>query len=226
MRGLASWPDRRGLLLGRSTECASLAALLDGIRKGEGRALVLQGEPGIGKTALLEYLVDAASDITVLRAVGIESEMELAFAGLHQLLAPLLERLDLLPGMQREALEVVFGLRSGAAPDGLLVGLGILSLVSEFAAERPLLCVIDDAHWLDAGSALTLGLVARRLGAERVGIVVATRKPRPELRSISALDVRGLRPPDARALLANAVAFTLDAQVRDQIIDETRGNPR
>jgi DNA-binding NarL/FixJ family response regulator len=144
---------------------------------------------------------------------------------LHQLFLPLLDRLDRVSGAQLEALEVVFGLRSGAAPDRLLVGLGSLSLLSELAAERPLLCVVDDAQWLDAGSALTLGIVARRIVAERIGIVFATREPAHELRSLPALEVRGLPYPDARALLGSAVAFTLDEQVRDQIIAETHGNP-
>ena len=199
--------------------------LLDAVRRGEGRALVVRGEPGIGKTALLEHLIESAQDMAVLQATGVESEMELAFAGLHQLFFPLLDRLDRVSGPQLEALEVVFGLRSGAPPDRLLVGLGVLSLLSELAAERPLLCVIDDAQWLDAGSALTLGIVARRLVAERIGIVFATREPAHELRSLPALEVRGLLYPEARALLGSAVAFTLDKQVRDQVIAETRGNP-
>jgi DNA-binding CsgD family transcriptional regulator len=202
-----------------------LADLLEAIRRGEGRSLVLHGEPGIGKTALLEHLVESASDIAVLRAAGVESEMELAFAGLHQLFVPLLDRLDRLSGPQLEALEVVFGLRPGAPPDRLLVGLGVLSLLSELATERPLLCVVDDAQWLDSGSALTFGIVARRLVAERIGIVFATREPAQELRSLPTLEVHGLRYSDARALLGSAIAFTLDDQVRDQIIAETRGNP-
>jgi len=212
-------------LRGRSSECALLDQLLDAVRRGEGRALVVRGEPGIGKTALLEHLIESAQDMAVLQATGVESEMELAFAGLHQLFFPLLDRLDRVSGPQLEALEVVFGLRSGAPPDRLLVGLGVLSLLSELAAERPLLCVIDDAQWLDAGSALTLGIVARRLVAERIGIVFATREPAHELRSLPALEVRGLLYPEARALLGSAVAFTLDKQVRDQVIAETRGNP-
>jgi DNA-binding CsgD family transcriptional regulator len=212
-------------LRGRSSECAVLDQLLDAVRMGEGRSLVVRGEPGIGKTALLEHLVESASDMAVLQAAGVESEMELAFAGLHQLFLPLLDRLDRVSGPQREALEAVFGLRSGAAPDSLMVGLGVLSLLSELAAERPLLCVVDDAQWLDAGSALTLGIVARRLVAERIGIVFATREPPHELRSLPALDVRGLPYSDALALLRLTVAFTLDQEVRDRIIAETRGNP-
>jgi hypothetical protein len=212
-------------LRGRTTECALLADLLGAIRRGEGRSLVLRGEPGIGKTALLEHLVESASEMTVLRATGVESEMELAFAGMHQLFLPLQDRFDLVPAPQREALEVVFGLRTGRAPDRLLVGLAVLSLLSEVAAERPLLCVIDDAQWLDRGSALTLGIVARRLVAERIGIVFAARRPSEELRPLPALEVRGLRHEDARALLGSAVAFALDERVRDQIVVETRGNP-
>jgi predicted ATPase len=174
--------DRQAGLRGRPTECALLADLLGAVRRGEGRSLVLRGEPGIGKTALLEHLVDSAAEMTVFRAAGVESEMELAFAGLHQLFLPLQDRFDLVPQPQLEALETVFGLRSGTAPDRLLVGLAVLSLLSEVAAERPLLCVVDDAQWLDRGSALTLGIVARRLVAERIGIVFATREPSDELR--------------------------------------------
>jgi DNA-binding CsgD family transcriptional regulator len=217
--------DRQVGLRGRTTECALLADLLGAVRRGEGRSLVLRGEPGIGKTALLEHLVDSASEMTVFRAAGVESEMELAFAGLHQLFLPLHDRFDLVPQPQLEALETVFGLRSGTAPDRLFVGLAVLSLLSEVAAKRPLLCVVDDAQWLDRGSALTLGIVARRLVAERIGIVFATREPIEELRPLPALEVRGLRHEDARALLASEVPFALDEQVRDQIIAETRGNP-
>jgi len=212
-------------LRGRSSECARLDQLLDAVRGGEGSSLVVRGEAGIGKTALLEHLVESASDMAVLRAVGVESEMELAFAGLHQLFLPLFDRLDRVSGPQLEALEVVFGLRSGTVPDSLLVALAVLSLLSELAAERPLLCVVDDAQWLDAGSALTLGIVARRLVAERIGIVFATREPSRELQSLPALEVQGLLYHDARALLGSALAFTLDGEVRDQIIAETHGNP-
>src|SRR6476661_439846 len=184
-------------LRGRSSECALLDQLLDAARRGVGRSLVVHGEPGIGKTALLEHLVESASDMAVLRAAGVESEMELAFAGLHQLFFPLLDRLDRVSGPQLEALEVVFGLRPGAPPDRLLVGLGVMSLLSELATERPLLCVVDDAQWLDAGSTLTLGIVARRLVAERIAIVFATREPPHELQSLPALEVQGLLHHDA-----------------------------
>jgi DNA-binding CsgD family transcriptional regulator len=212
-------------LLGRAGECALMDGVLTDIRRGESRSLVLRGEAGIGKTALLEHLVASASDVTVVRAVGVESEMELAFASLHQLCAPLLDRLERLPGPQREALRIVFGLTGGSAPDRFLVGLAVLSLVSEAAEPRPLLCVVDDAQWLDGTSALTLAFVARRLFAEPVGIVFAAREPGEELRHLPDLEVRGLDDADARALLSSAVQPALDERVRDTIIAETRGNP-
>ena len=166
-------PGRRTSLRGRPSECTLLEDLIYAIRRGESRSLVLRGEAGIGKTALLEYLVEAASGLTVVRAVGVESEMELPFASLHQLCAPLLDRIERLPAPQRQALEVVLGLRADAAPDRFLVGLGVLTLFSDVAEERPLLCVVDDAQWLDQASALTLAFVARRLLAEPVGLVFA-----------------------------------------------------
>ena len=146
--------------------------------------MVLRGEAGIGKTALLEYLVASASGLRVVRAVGVESDMELAFASLHQLCAPLLDRIEELPAPQRRALETVFGLSDGAAPDRFLVGLAVLSLFAAEAEQRPLLCVVDDAQWLDRASALTLAFVARRLLAERVGIVFAAREPGLELEHV------------------------------------------
>jgi DNA-binding CsgD family transcriptional regulator len=215
----------RERLRGRAEECALLDGLAAAIRGGESRALVLRGEAGIGKTALLERLVESASDLTVLRAVGVESEMELAYASLHQVCAPLLDRLERLRQPQRQALEIVFGLGTGAPPDGFLVGLGVLSLLSEAADERPLLCIVDDAQWLDHASALTLAFVARRLEADPVGMVFAAREPGEELQHLPELDVRGLVNGDARALLSSAVRFKLDTQVRDRIIAETGGNP-
>ena len=212
-------------LFGRDDECALLDDLIGDVRRGESRSLVLRGEAGIGKTALLEHLVESASDLTVARAVGVESEMELAFASLHQLCAPLLDRLERLPGPQRDALRIVFGLSSGPAPDRFLLGLAVLSLVSEAAEPRPLLCVVDDAQWLDQTSALTLAFVARRLLAEPVGLVFAAREPGEELRHLPELEVRGLVDGDARALLSSTVPFALDGPVRDRILAETRGNP-
>ena len=175
-------PGRRTDLLGRASECSLLDGLIRDIRRGESRSLVLRGEAGIGKTALLEYLIAAASDLMVVRAVGVESEMELAYASLHQLCGPLLDRLESLPGPQRQALEIVFGLSAGAAPDRFLVALAVLSLLSEVSEERPVLCVVDDAQWLDQASALTLAFVARRLLAEPVGLVFAAREPGDQLR--------------------------------------------
>jgi hypothetical protein len=216
---------RRAPLRGRTNECGLLDGLLADVRRSEGRSLVLQGEAGIGKTALLEYLVESASDMTVLRAVGVESEMELAYASLHQLCAPVLSRLGRLPGPQREALKIVFGVAAGAPPDRFLVGLGVLSLLSDSAEQRPVLCVVDDAQWLDRASAVTLAFVARRLLAERIGLVFAAREPSQELQHLSGLQVYGLRNGDARALLGTAVRFGLDGRVRDRLIAETRGNP-
>ena len=218
-------PGRRPALRGRASECALLDDLVSAVRRGESRSLVLRGEAGIGKTALLEYLIASASDLTVVRAAGVESEMELAYASLHQLCGPLLDRLDRLPAPQRQALEIVFGLSAGAAPDRFLVGLAVLSLFSAVAEERPLLCVVDDAQWLDQTSGLTLAFVARRLLAEPVGIVFGAREPGEELRHVPELEVQGVRDGDARALLSSAVRFKLDEAVRDRIVAETRGNP-
>src|SRR5215208_3386879 len=212
-------------LLGRASECALLDELVAAIRRGESRSLVLRGEAGIGKTALLEYLIASASDLTVVRAVGVESEMELAFASLHQLCAPLLDRLPELPDPQRRAVEIVFGLSAGPAPDRFFVGLAVLGLFAAAAEQRPLLCVVDDAQWLDRASALTLAFVTRRLLAEPVGIVFSAREPGEELRHLSEMEVRGVRDGDARALLSSAVRFRLDERIRDRIIAETRGNP-
>jgi DNA-binding CsgD family transcriptional regulator len=212
-------------LLGRDSECRLLDALLADVGRGESRSLVLRGEAGIGKTALLQYLIESAADMSVVRAVGVESEMELAFASLHQLCAPLLDRLERLPPPQRQALETVFGRSSGPPPDRFLVALGVLTLFSEAAEERPLLCVVDDAQWLDQASALTLAFVSRRLLAEPVGIVFAAREPGAELQHIDDLEVRGLATTDARGLLGSVVRFTLDERVRDRLIAETRGNP-
>ncbi len=216
---------RHPALRGRAGECKLLDDLVAAVRRGESRSLVLRGEAGIGKTALLEYLVASVPDLTVVRAVGVESEMELAYASLHQLCGPLLDRLDRLPAPQRQAMEIVFGLSSGGAPDRFLVGLAVLSLFAAVAEERPLLCVVDDAQWLDHTSGQTLAFVARRLLAEPVGIVFGAREPGEELRHMPELEVRGVGDDDARALLGSAVRFKLDADVRDRIVAETRGNP-
>ena len=212
-------------LLNRQRERAALDGLLEDLRSGRGRALVVRGEAGVGKSALLEYVVGAAAEMRVARAVGVESEMELAFAGLHLLCVPLLDRLEGLPGPQRDALGVAFGLREGGAPDRFMVGLAVLTLLAEVAEERPLLCVVDDAQWLDRASAQVLAFAARRLLAEPVGLIFAAREPGEEFRGMADLEVRGLLNQDARTLLRSVVGFGLDEQVRDRIVAETNGNP-
>ena len=197
------------------------------VRTGHSRALVLRGEAGVGKSALLDYLVRHASGCTVARAAGIESEMELAYAGLQQLCAPFLDRLGRLPGPQRDALGTAFGLRDGGAPDRFRVGLAALSLLSAVAEARPLVCVVDDAQWLDTASAQALVFAARRLGAESVGLVFAVRESRGErhLDGLPEIPVSGLDDRDAHALLATVLTGPLDERVRDRIVSETLGNP-
>src|SRR5688572_27672987 len=187
-------------LRGRRSECESLSRLLENVRGGQSRVLVLRGEAGVGKTALLEYLVASASGCRIVRAAGVESEMELAFAGVHQLCAPVLSHLAHLPGPQRDALGTAFGISAGAAADRFLVGLAVLSLLSEVAEERPLLCVVDDAQWLDRASAQVLGFVARRLLAEPMAMVFAVRDPSEdhELGTLPVMVIGGLSDPDAR----------------------------
>ena len=180
------------------------------------------GEPGVGKTALLEYAAGRASGCRVVRAAGVQSEMELAFAGLQQLCAPMLDRLDRLPVPQRDALRTGFGLSAGPAPDRFLVGLAGLSLLSDAAEEQPLVCLVDDEQWLDSASAQVLGFVARRLAAESVGLVFAARVPGAELAGLPELAVGGLRAAQARALLDSALAGPLDERVRDRLVAETR----
>jgi DNA-binding CsgD family transcriptional regulator/sulfur carrier protein ThiS len=212
-------------LRGRDAECAALEGLLEAVRRGESGALVVRGEPGVGKTALVEHMFESADDVRVARAVGVQSEMELAFAALQQLCGPMLDRLDRLPGPQQEALRVAFGLSGGEAPDRFVVGLAALSLLSEVAEERPLLCVVDDAQWLDQASALALAFVARRLLAESVAVVFVTREPSQELIGLPELVVEGIGDADARELLDFGLPGPLDERVRDRIVAETRGNP-
>jgi DNA-binding CsgD family transcriptional regulator len=215
------------MLLGRCAEREAIERLLANARVGRSGVLVVRGEAGIGKTALLEYARGVASEFRVERAAGVESEMEFAFAGLHQLCAPMLGWLGALPDPQQAALGVAFGLRAGEPPDRFLVGLAALSLLAEVAEERPLLCLVDDAQWLDAASAQVLAFLARRVEVERVALVFGLRDPSrvdvytglPELR------VDGLEEADARALLAAAVRAPLDERVRDRVIAEARGNP-
>ncbi|MGA8125036.1 MAG: AAA family ATPase, partial [Mycobacterium sp.] len=212
-------------LVGRHRECAVLDRLIDAVRAGESRALVVSGEAGVGKTALLDYLAGQASECRVERAAGVQSEMELPFAALHQLCAPMLEKLRAVPAPQRDALKIAFGMSSGSAPDRFLVGLALLSLLSEVAEEQPLVCVVDDEQWLDRASAQVLGFVARRLGAESVGLIFAARVPSSDIAGLPDLVVERLGDRDARALLEAALTAPLDARVRDQILAETRGNP-
>jgi DNA-binding CsgD family transcriptional regulator len=214
-------------LQGRKTECAALDRLLAQARAGQSQVLVLRGDAGVGKTALLGYVHEQASGFRVARASGVESEMELAFAGLHQLCTPMLSSLAGLPGPQRDALGTVFGLSTGEAPDRLLVGLAVLGLLSEVAEERPLVCLVDDAQWLDQASAQALAFVARRLLAEPVALVFAVREPSEEqqLGGLPLLTVEGLSGGDARALLDSVTLGRLDERVRDRMVAETRGNP-
>src|SRR6201982_1659813 len=180
---------RATALTGRRSECAALDRLIETVGAGESSALVVRGEPGVGKTALLEYAVEQASEFRVVRAAGVQSEMELAFAGLHQLLASMLDRLDGLPAPQSEALRTAFGLASGRPPDRFFLGLAVLSLLSDVAEEQPLLCVVDDEQWLDRGSADVLAFVGRRLGAESVGLIFAARAVSDELDGLPELVV-------------------------------------
>lgn len=222
-------PDGRDrpLLLGRASESQALDRLVDAVRGGESRALVLRGEAGVGKSALLEHLMDRADGCHVLSAIGVQAEIELPFASLHQLCGPVLDRLADLPGPQHDALGTAFGLTAGDAPDRFLVGLAVLSLLSGAAEERPIVCVVDDAQWLDRASLQVLAFVARRLLAERIAVVFAVREPSEELefQALPVLTVRGLNDGDARALLDSTVPGPLDERVRDRVLAETRGNP-
>jgi DNA-binding CsgD family transcriptional regulator len=216
------------VLRGRVREQAVLAGLLDAARDGRSGALVLRGEAGVGKTALLDDLVTAAAEARVARVAGVEAERELPFAALHQLCGPFLGLLDRLPEPQRDALGVTFGLREGIAPNPLFVGLAVLTLLAEAAGDGPLLCAVDDAQWLDHASAQTLTFVARRLAAESVVMVFAVREPAGgtgQLTGLPTLRVDGLGDQDARALLASVVRWPLDEVVREAILAEARGNP-
>jgi len=213
------------MLLDRLPERAVLSGLLQAARAGRSGVLVVRGEPGVGKTALLDWAVGSAAGLRVVRVAGVESEMELAFAALQQLCAPMLEKLEGLPDPQREALGVAFGLTTGAAPDRFLVGLAALSLLSEAAGQQPLLCVVDDAQWLDRASAQALAFVARRLLAEPIALMFAIHEPGEEFRGLPELLVEGLGGSAARELLGSVLGGSLDERVRDRIVAETRGNP-
>jgi DNA-binding CsgD family transcriptional regulator len=213
-------------LIDRDAERDTLDRFVAAIRAGASQALVVSGEAGVGKTALLDYLAANASGCRIARTTGCQSEMELAFAALQQLCAPMLGSLQRLPAPQRDAVRTAFGMSSGPAPDRFLVGLGVLSLLSEVAAEeQPLVCLVDDEQWLDRASAQVLGFVARRLVAESVGMVFAVRIPSSELAGLAEIRVGGLQEADAQALLNSALTGPLDTRVRDQILAETQGNP-
>lgn len=219
--------ESRPALLGRRGERHALDRLVGGVRAGQSQVLVVRGGPGTGKSALLEYLVAGASGCRVARAAGVQSEIVLAYAGLHQLCAPVLEVGTRLPGPQRAALAAAFGMSAEPAPDPFVVGLGALGLLSAVAGDRPLICVIDDAQWLDAPSALALAFIARRLPAKSFGLILAVREPNEltEFAGLPELLVGGLNEADARALLDSALPGRLDERVLDRIVSETRGNP-
>ncbi len=215
-------------LCGRRSECAALDGLLDRVRGGRSAVLVLRGEAGIGKTALLRYVTDRAAGFSVARCMGVESEMELAFTGLHDLCTPMLSCLDAMIEPQREALSVALGLASGERPESFLVALAALNLLAQAAEERPLLCVVDDVQWLDQATAQVLGFVGRRLLAEPVGLVFAARTTAASedpLAGLPDLRLSGLDEQSAQALLASVTTARLDESVRRRIVEEAHGNP-
>ncbi|MDF2824357.1 MAG: transcriptional regulator, luxR family, partial [Mycobacterium sp.] len=215
-----------GQLRGRASESAALQRVIAGARSGVSQVLVVRGQAGTGKTALLEHATDMATGFRCLQIVGVQSDMELAFAGLQQLCAPLMNHVETLPVPQQDALRVAFGLGAGPAPDRFLVGLAVLSLLAAEAERQPLLCVIDDAQWLDQVSVQTLGFVARRLLAEPVALVFGVRDHGAEaLAGLPEIVVAGLSDSDARELLESLVPGAIDPRVRDRILAETQGNP-
>src|SRR6201997_5855973 len=212
-------------LFGRQRERDVFARLLDAARSRHGAVLVVRGDPGVGKTALLEYLGETGSDFRVVRAAGIEQELEIDYAALQQLCSPLLDFSERLRGLQRDSLGVAFGLSPGTAPSQFLVGLAALGLLAEAAEEWPLLCVVDDAQWLDRASARTLAFVARRLVAERIALVFATRDANGDLSRFPQLVVGPLGHRDSRTLLEGVLPSRVDEPVLERIVAETRGNP-
>jgi AAA ATPase domain len=213
------------MLLGRGPETTRLNELISEAAGGRGGALVLEGEPGVGKTALLEDAAGRASRLGVLRVAGVQSELALPYAALHQLCARMIGRQDRLPAPQAEAIAVALGGVAGRAPDRFLVSLGALGLLSDLAAQRPLLCLVDDAQWIDQESLQALAFVARRAEADSFALVFSTRIALDELAGIPRVIVAGLTEPNARELLASVVPGRLDPRVRDRIIAETHGNP-
>ncbi|TCN36734.1 AAA ATPase-like protein [Kribbella orskensis] len=195
--------DGIAALYGRRSECAILDDLVAGARAGRSQVLVVRGDAGIGKTALLDYMEANAAGCRVARVAGVEAEMELPYAGLHQLCGPFADRLDRLPDPRRIAFGTAFGLTAGQAPDRFLVGLAVLDLLADRAEQQPLVCLVDDAQWLDRVSAQTVAFVARRLLAERIVLVVAIRNPSDELdfAGLPELTISGLTEADAGRLL-------------------------
>jgi DNA-binding CsgD family transcriptional regulator len=212
-------------LVGRERELATLEQLLQTVRSGGSGTLFVHGDPGVGKSALLDRLIGSASDFRVVRALGVEGEVDLPYAGLHQLCRSMIDTVDALPGPQREALQVAFGLSSGEASNRYLIGLAVLSLLSEVAAPQPLLCIVDDAQWLDTETVQALAFVARRLGADTVALVLASRTPIDDLDRLPALRLGGLTLAEARALLDSVLVGKLDGAVRERFLAETHGNP-
>jgi DNA-binding CsgD family transcriptional regulator len=222
--GATAWPPASALV-DRRTERRLLDELVQAVRAGESRALVIHGEPGIGKTALLDYVVEHAPGCRVERVAGVGSEMEIPWAAVHQLCAPMIDHLDGLPPPQRDAVSGAFGLTDAPAADAFLVGLGVLGVLSQAAEETPLICLIDDQHWLDFASARILSFVARRLGWESLAMIFATRVPDHHLKGLPELEVRGLPAADVELLLQSMLPGKLDTRIRDRIIAETGGNP-
>jgi DNA-binding CsgD family transcriptional regulator len=212
-------------LHGRQAECEIMAKLVDGLRGGRSAVLVVHGEPGSGKTALLNFAAGLDTTLKVVRAAGTESETELAFGGLHQLCGTMLDQLGRLPGPQREALEIAFGLRAGTGPDRFLVGLAVLGLLAGSATGHPLICLIDETHWLDRASRQALGVAARRLTTEPVLVLLAGPEPITELHGLPTMALGGLSDADARGLLASVARCPIDDRVREQILAEARGIP-
>lgn len=215
-------------LIDRRPEKQALLEVLDSVRAGMSGSLVLRGEPGVGKSALLGFAVERAANLQVIRMVAVESERSLGFAAVHQLLLPLLPAVEQLPEPQRRALGVAFGLASGPPADPFLVGLAVLTLLASAAEERPVLCVIDDAQWLDGESASTLSFVARRLLADGVGLLFAIREttePDPRLQALPSLRIAGLPDQDAYELIETSISRPIDDGMAARIIAETGGNP-
>jgi hypothetical protein len=213
------------LVVGRKNECEVLDDFLAAARRGDGGAVVVHGDPGIGKTALLDYAVASAKEFDVFRTLGNEAEMELPYAALHQLCRLGMAEVERLPELQRNALEVVFGRRHGAAPDQVLVGTALVSLFSVLSSKRPLLCVVDDAQWLDTSSAQLVAFAARRISKDAIAFLFGARTLTDEVRRLPELTLSGLGDQDARTLLATVLPDRLDDRVVDRLVAEARGNP-